>query len=120
MDSQWGRLRAIALFGFGCAVVLFVVGLHCPAAGVVAGLPISMVNHFMLHSAMRALGDRPDDRAQYRLMQRVKVRLILSAVTLAVAAPLGLELLLGVLTGVLAEVIGYLGDAAKAALGRKG
>ncbi|OUM98149.1 MAG: hypothetical protein BAA04_02050 [Firmicutes bacterium ZCTH02-B6] len=120
MDNQWGRLGAIVVFGVGSAVVLFGVGLRGAAAGVLAGTPISMVNHFMMHSAMRALGDRPDDQAQYRLMQRVMLRLLLSAVILAVAAPLGLEVLLGVLTGVLAEVMVYFGDAAKAALGRKG
>lgn len=120
VEHRWGRLRVILFIGIGCAALAFVVGLRGAAAGILAGLPVSLVNHFLVFTAMRGLGDPQDPRAGYRLMQRMLLRLVLAVVMLLAAAPLGLEVLLGVLTGLLAEVLVYFGDAFRAALGHKG
>ncbi|HEY8418028.1 MAG TPA: hypothetical protein VIK93_08350 [Limnochordales bacterium] len=118
VEHQWGRLRTLALIGIGCAALAFVIGFRGAAAGILAGLPISLVNYYLVYSAMQGLGDRPGPRAAFRLMQRMMLRLVLSGAILLAAAPLGLEVLLGALIGVLAEVLLYFGDAVRAALGK--
>lgn len=113
-------MRSIFLIGIGCAVLAFVTGLRGAAAGILAGLPVSLVNHYLVFSAMQSLGQRPDPGAGTRVVMRTLLRLVLSIIMLVAAAPLGLEVLLGVLTGLLAEVWVYFGDAVRAALGHKG
>lgn len=91
------------------------------AAGVLAGMPVGLLNYQMMFAVRRRLAEGDGDTSQQAsaLMQRTMLRLLLSAGALLLASTLGPEFLIGVLVGVVLEVLSYFGDAMKLFFGRK-
>lgn len=112
------RLILIAL-GALSAIAAYVVGYPTTAAGVVAGMPIGLINYQMMFTVRQRLveGNNAAEQAG-ALMQRTMLRLLLSAGSLLLASLVSPEFLVGVLVGVVLEVLSYFGDAMRMFLGR--
>lgn len=115
VDRRW---TLIAL-GAVSAVAAYVIGFPMAAAGVMAGMPVGLINYQMMFTVRQRLADGSSASEQAgALMQRTMLRLLLSAGALLLASLLGPEFVVGVLVGVVLEVLSYFGDAMRMFLGR--
>lgn len=113
------RLTLLALGGVS-ALAAYVIGFPRAAAGVLAGMPVGLINYQMMFSVRERFGEAGStSELASALMQRTMLRLLLSAGALLLASTLGPEFLIGVLVGVVLEVLSYFGDAFKLFFGRK-
>lgn len=100
-----------ALAAFAAAVALF-VGFPMAAAGVLAGLPVAIINYWMMFTVRRQLAEAGGGKVDLGpVVQRSLLRLLLSAAALLLASLLGPEFLIGALVGIVMEVFSYFKDA---------
>lgn len=108
------------MLAFVCAALAYFVGFPMAALGVLAGLPVGLINYQMMFAVRQQLASGGDAGQQAgALMQRTMLRLLLSAGALLLASALGPEFLIGALVGIVLEVLSYFGDAMRMFFGRK-
>lgn len=109
------RRVTLIVLGAVCAIIAYFVGFPMTATGVLAGLPVGLINFQMLHSLRQRLAEADGTTTEQAsaLAQRTMLRLLLSVGALLLASSLGPEFLIGVLIGVVLEVLSYFGDAMK-------
>ena len=82
------------------------------AAGVLAGLPVGIINYLMMFTVRRQMAEAGGGKVDAGAMvQRTMLRLLLSATALLLASLLGPEFLIGALVGIVTEVFSYFKDA---------
>ena len=120
MEYNLNRIwTLVALAAFGAALALL-IGFPMAAVGVLAGLPVGIINYFVMFTVRRRMAEAGSGQVDAgAMMQRTMLRLLLSATALLLASMLGPEFLIGTLVGVVMEVFSYFGDAMRMFFGRK-
>lgn len=120
MEYTFNRIWIlVALAAFGAALALL-LGFPMAAAGVLAGLPVGIINYLMMFTLRRQMAEAGGAQVNAgAMMQRTMMRLLLSATALLLASLLGPEFLIGALVGIVLEVFSYFGDAMRMFFGRK-
>lgn len=116
MNRIWTLVAMAAV----AAAVALVVGFPMTAAGVLAGLPIGIINYVMMYRVRQRMEHSGGGKADMGLMmQRSMLRLLFSVAALLLASMLGPEFLIGALIGIVTEVFSYFKDAMRLLLARK-
>lgn len=116
------RFLLIALFGLLLSAIAWIVDFPVAALGVLAGVPVSLLNHWLMRHGMqqaqltqRAREEAGEEvsagAAQFEVLKWSLLRLVVSIVALLAANKVGPEFMVGALAGLLAEMFTYVGDA---------
>lgn len=117
------RRIVLAVLGAVLAGVAYGAGFPMAAVGVLAGLPIGLLNYQLMFSVQQQWAKAPSGHSgQYAsaLGQRMMLRLVISGGALYLASTVNPEFLIGALVGIVIEVLSYFGDAFKILFSRKG
>ena len=113
-----GRLGAMALAAAIAAGIALAAGFPRAALGAVAGLPVAIVNYYLMYAAVKRSASAGQGIGG-GLLGRSFLRMVISMAALLLAARLGPEFLIGVLVGLVAEVVTYIGDAVRLVFSRR-
>ena len=101
--------------GIAGAGIVAAAGHPLAAAGVLAGMPVGMLNYWLILAAVRRSRELPPAEANRMVLRRTLGRMALAGAALLLAVRGGPEFLLGVLGGLILEVLTYLGEATRLA-----
>lgn len=119
------RRIILIVLGAVLALIAYFVGFPMTALGVLAGLPVGLLNYQMVFAVRQQWTQAEQGQAGEQasaLAQRMMLRLVISGAALFFASQLGAEFLIGVLIGVVIEMLSYMQDAFRTffGFGRKG
>lgn len=117
------RRIVLVIFGAVLAAIAYGIGFPMTAVGVLAGLPIGLLNYQLMFSVRQQWAEAPSGQSgQFAsaLGQRTMLRLVLSGGALFLASTVSPEFLVGALVGIVIEMLSYFGDAFKVLISRKG
>ena len=108
----------MALVAAVAAGIALAAGFPKAALGVAAGLPVGIVNYYLMYTAMKRSAAAGQGIGG-GLLGRSFLRMVISLAALLLAARLGPEFLIGVLVGLVAEMFTYIGDAVRLVFSRR-
>lgn len=111
------RTWLLALIGGAEALLATLLGYPAAAQGILAGMPVGIVNHWLTQVAVRRWQGAAGGAGW--VLGSSMLRLALAAALLWWASTRGLAFLLGTLAGLLVEVAGYLVTAPRCIRQRK-
>lgn len=118
MEYTRNRIWTLAALAAVAAVAALALGFPMTAAGVVAGLPVAIVNYLMMFSVRRQVSDGGKFEAG-PMISRSMLRLLFAAGAIMLASLVSAEFMIGVLVGVITEVFSYFKDAMRMFFARK-
>lgn len=108
------RIVWIAMTAVIASGAAYLAGFPKASIGVLCGAPVGMLNFYLMYTASKKQTEKAvKGQIDMGLMQRSLMRIVISMGALLLALRFGPEFLIGTLVGVVAEMITYMGDAAR-------
>ncbi|MBZ4687928.1 MAG: hypothetical protein PWQ96_706 [Clostridia bacterium] len=112
------RVVQIVVFGLITAALGYLFVDHRFGIGVIAGLPFSIFNFWLVASAVEGLEGESPRRSQNRFMLRSFLRMFISMAVLFISIKWGIYFMLGVAMGLILQMLTYFKDAVKLLSGK--
>ena len=105
------KLKWMIGIGLPAAGLAYYYGYSQFAYGVLAGLPVAVLNHWLLFSSMIKAQNKNDPSIAAAMYGRSLARLVISLAALTLSMLLGVEFTLGVAAALLTNMLIFIGDA---------